>query len=164
MRKKIVFLLFVSLFLSFIGCDKSPNDENTQNKDLIALPVGVPLYSEVLEYLASCEYDEIDASDISESLREVIEENITPEYLNYSVFFDENNSRYITPICYDDSLSLQYAIGVCDKHYSEHVDVSGNRYITCSQTGNTCHIEVSVLPGGEEIAVFIVTCSENMAQ
>ncbi|MBO7647051.1 MAG: hypothetical protein J6S56_03020 [Bacteroidales bacterium] len=151
--KKIVCASAFAVVLIFFSCSK----DKIENSQTQLTPQGVPYYSDVTSFMNECGYIQIDPDLLDFNL----DEYITPGYINFTVFKDTSRDRLLIPVCYNsrDSLTIASAMSECDHIFSQTYDDQGNTYVTCSGRGNTCHLEISVSPGGSDVSVLIVSCS-----
>lgn len=155
--KKIILLtvLSVTTMLTFIKCEKNENTVDN-NPTKVALSQEIPYYSDVLKSMEECGYIALDKYFWGEEFIQKLPSGFT----DYSIYFCEKTGEYFIPICYDidDTESIFKAMRECNRTYSETYDKEGNKYITCNGQGNSCHLEISVVPGGTDIRILIVTC------
>lgn len=152
--KKIFVMALVAIFtgIMFSACEKEDTLVKTKN----TLCDKIPSYDQVINDMEESGYCKI----TDEMISNIIEKRLSPGYIKYSIYYNKAEKTYYIVTQYDsnDVKALARATGECDHIFMEFKDKEGNRYITCNGEGNTCYMEIHVLPGGEDIAIFIVTC------
>ena len=154
MKRSFVAITLIALFFSMAltGCEKEEILVKTKESSFDK----IPSYDKVIKDMEESGCCKI----MDETITSIIEKKLSPDYTQYSIYYNKSEKTYFVVTQYDsnDVKALAGATGECKHKYTETKDRNGNKYISCGGEGNTCSLEIQVLPGGEKILVFIVTC------